>query len=193
MFSCRCNSTYRLRYWNSYQTLIHSGLTLNKLQQYLPLAVLKLKRFISINIAFLSVATVLTACGIETVANKSLIETYLLVATVLTACGIETERMHTATTPSSVATVLTACGIETAQFDLPCRAELEDGCNSTYRLRYWNASSQSIGLVNTSCNSTYRLRYWNILDIHELQLLNLKNVATVLTACGIETSWSLST
>ena len=36
------------------------------------------------------VATVLTACGIETVTFYSLITKSLFVATVLTACGIET-------------------------------------------------------------------------------------------------------
>ena len=39
---------------------------------------------------------------------------YLIVATVLTACGIETiPTEHGATRTTSVATVLTACGIET--------------------------------------------------------------------------------
>ena len=37
-----------------------------------------------------AVATVLTACGIETTKMAVNIEDYLLVATVLTACGIET-------------------------------------------------------------------------------------------------------
>ena len=61
------------------------------------------------------------------------------------------------------------------------------GCNSTYRLRYWNAlrwqisvtnarlqqhlpftvlklnnsTSLNIDIIKDSCNSTYRLRYWN--------------------------------
>ena len=60
-----CNSTYRLRYWNED----------NPLQDLLDQAV----------------ATVPTACGIETFRTNT---TYLLlqkVATVPTACGIETK------------------------------------------------------------------------------------------------------
>ena len=40
-----------------------------------------------------AVATVLTACGIETIAQEPLILSPNRVATVLTACGIETERV----------------------------------------------------------------------------------------------------
>ena len=62
------------------------------------------------------VATVLTACGIETDIEREVIAPDFPVATVLTACGIETcHESHLL--PSSyfrpVATVLTACGIET--------------------------------------------------------------------------------
>ena len=61
------------------------------------------------------VATVLTACGIETCKLHSLIISYSTeVATVLTACGIETRRYYHGTIKDlRVATVLTACGIET--------------------------------------------------------------------------------
>ena len=62
------------------------------LQQYLPLAVLKL-----INISqdskpsiYLHVATVLTACGIETLQLHMMMRHSLIVATVLTVYGIET-------------------------------------------------------------------------------------------------------
>ena len=59
-------------------------------------------------------------------------------------------------------------------------------CNSTYRLRYWNRGEEvnHFWSIN-SCNSTYRLRYWNPF----IRLLNLSNskVATVLTVYGIET------
>ena len=86
-----CNSTYRLRYWN-YIGLAPQG-TLRQ-----------------------EVATVLTACGIETVPSKYAVSiTALLVATVLTACGIETKNNSeiSAQNGAGVATVLTACGIET--------------------------------------------------------------------------------
>ena len=66
---------------------------LSLLQQYLPLAVLK--RFIVVCLAQKkSVATVLTACGIETITAASCIVGALTrVATVLTACGIETDQL----------------------------------------------------------------------------------------------------
>ena len=38
-----------------------------------------------------AVATVLTACGIETRVSKSMLQKQKSVATVLTACGIETQ------------------------------------------------------------------------------------------------------
>ena len=36
------------------------------------------------------------------------------------------------------------------------------GCNSAYRLRYWNFNSLEIIITLVSCNSAYRLRYWNM-------------------------------
>ena len=69
-----------------------------------------------LNTGFLepTVATVLTACGIETTLSYKLIVIILAVATVLTACGIETEvHPHDCLPKYCVATVLTACGIET--------------------------------------------------------------------------------
>ena len=60
-------------------------------------------------------------------------------------------------------------------------------CNSTYRLRYWNIMLGNNTIINeVSCNSTYRLRYWNKIDRIEELLVSMQ-VATVLTACGIET------
>ncbi len=59
------------------------------------------------------VATVLTACGIETIKGIRF-DWYTIVATVLTACGIETDSKElTVNLWHGVATVLTACGIET--------------------------------------------------------------------------------
>ncbi len=60
------------------------------MQQYLPLAVLKPHILGQLRNHLDLVATVLTACGIET--HNAIYEILLLfVATVLTACGIETE------------------------------------------------------------------------------------------------------
>ena len=66
-------------------------------------------------IHFKVVATVLTACGIETLAQHTCEIFSRTVATVLTACGIETLEMAYIDEAGilSVATVLTACGIET--------------------------------------------------------------------------------
>ena len=57
------------------------------------------------------------------------------VATVLTACGIETVySLVLVIFIKTVATVLTACGIET--IDWYCYLLRWKGCNSAYRLRY---------------------------------------------------------
>ena len=70
----------------------HHRLFFLSLQQYLPLAVLKLQcqSFYSAENTIDSVATVLTACGIETNKGRELHSAKEWVATVLTACGIET-------------------------------------------------------------------------------------------------------
>ena len=70
--------------------------------------------------------------------------------------------MNTVFLRDAVATVLTVYGIETgigSQF----HSLFSYGCNSTYRLRYWNLLKIFIFLLFlfSSCNSTYRLRYWN--------------------------------
>ena len=94
-----------------------------------------------INTGFLdpAVATVLTACGIETHSKKypMVLWDFLKVATVLTACGIETSFCIFASTliSSKVATVLTACGIETTEILTP-ETPVTESCNSAYRLRY---------------------------------------------------------
>ena len=89
-----CNSAYRLRYWNTTENLIHLQQRL-MLQQCLPLAVLK-------------------PSGIFTPYAASPFK----VATVLTACGIETHLPHFQYHKQKVATVLTACGIETGMNNL---------------------------------------------------------------------------
>ena len=159
------------------------------MQQYLPLAVLK-QQPRNIRDAFSNlVATVLTACGIETYLGQLDLSCILFVATVLTVYGIETN------------------------FNLcHCHVVLRCCCNSTYRLRYWNAAiinnqdartfklqqylpftvlKLSISTSSKSsfnrCNSTYRLRYWNF-AVLELPNTRPFCVATVLTVYGIETN-----
>ena len=73
VISPSCNSTYRLRYWNYACTLIWAAERLDtELQQYLPLAVLKQLLFYRRCGCKYLVATVPTACGIETFATVSL-------------------------------------------------------------------------------------------------------------------------
>ena len=85
-----------------------------ELQQYLPLAVLK-PTTVATAITFFIVATVPTACGIETLYLQQ-VKNLTLVATVPTACGIETIHQNVQRSncfQNTVATVPTACGIET--------------------------------------------------------------------------------
>ena len=71
--------------------------------------------YVRINSCKVFVATVPTACGIETVAFSFLLVATSRVATVPTACGIETcmQRRNKFMVDNAVATVPTACGIET--------------------------------------------------------------------------------
>ena len=118
-----------------------------------------------------------------------------------------------------VAIVLTACGIETTLLD-PVLNSFTLGCNSSYRLRYWNVYSitcyqsciscwlqQYLPLavlklvvrhlsiiqpgIPISCNSAYRLRYWNNSATPAFTFSKPIRVATVLTVYGIETSYHI--
>ena len=82
------------------------------LQQCLPLAVLKHVKTKPVNSGLTIVATVLTACGIETLTLFDVVLIVIRVATVLTACGIETKK------------------------DTLVKVRSLNGCNSAYRLRY---------------------------------------------------------
>ena len=185
-----CNSTYRLRYWNVKALAFWPCST--TLQQYLPFTVLKLKSSHNIT-SILSVATVLTVYGIETIEVIKSDFLYVFVATVLTVYGIETKwRIFSIRSTSLVATVLTVYGIETTLYFLTEACQLTVCCNSTYRLRYWNRQAEAALMrLRNGCNSTYRLRYWNSIKTY-LSSQYLK-VATVLTVYGIETNlWMLS-
>ena len=135
------------------------------------------------------VATVLTVYGIET--------SWCFERTVLCSCKLQQclpftvlkpflEQKPTFTTFYHVATVLTVYGIETSETSISFVGIL-NGCNSAYRLRYWNftISLKEPILLLTGCNSAYRLRYWNA--ILERKCLLVHPVATVLTVYGIET------
>ena len=110
----------------------------------------------------------------------------------LTACGIET-LIALATEPAikMVATVLTACGIETTRnitFYHFCFQSLQQ-CLPLAVLKPTSVLF-SFTLLFFSCNSAYRLRYWNDNSVAKFFAAKDK-VATVLTACGIETEHPL--
>ena len=109
------------------------------LQQCLPLAVLKHLAYVHL-----------------------LVEINMGVATVLTACGIETNPIRT---HSRWSLQLQQC-LPLVVLKLCCIKHVNVlqqliRCNSTYRLRYWNPTNSPALFACLSCNSTYRLRYWN--------------------------------
>ena len=159
-----CNSAYRLRYWN--------GLSSDKLSGGLSPGCNSAYRLRYWNLIFSledlrmssMVATVLTACGIETILNSHDVDT--------------TDQLLQQCLPLAV---LKRPSIFLQGVVLPTR------CNSAYRLRYWNKSGAMIShsTSQSRCNSAYRLRYWNAMFFFNNFIL--ESVATVLTACGIET------
>ena len=120
--TCCCNSTYRSRYWNA-TTFCSSP-----------------KRSM--------VATVLTVHGIETYWASNLL-TNFTVATVLTVHGIETNKLDISYNYLLVATVLTVHGIETLELSIVFLILF--GCNSTYRLRYWNTANSLPPSIFVDC------------------------------------------
>mgnify|MGYP003087518491 CR=1 FL=1 len=106
-----CNSTYRLRYWNYGFPNIHRQLWVATV-----LTACGIETWYEpcSKCTTSTVATVLTACGIETYHPVLIQQSHQIVATVLTACGIETQsHSYLLLLHKHVATVLTACGIET--------------------------------------------------------------------------------
>ena len=154
--ACCCNSAYRLRYWNL------TSLKTNVLSRKL-------------------VATVLTVYGIETFMMPSIVSPYWTVATVLTVYGIETSRFNIFTVtiffklqqclPFTVLKLI----IHTMIF-----ANCMVGCNSAYRLRYWN----DILVALPTLNSTIWLQQclpFTVLKLHN-DLEEVKNIL-VLQQC----------
>ena len=136
--TCCCNSTYRLRYWNDVFFIFYSRIIIRcnstyRLRYWNTSEVTKCNR----GIAY--VATVLTACGIETwkitlwwyyVLHRSCNSTYRLRYWNYSIWHLFLFFLYS--------------------------------CNSTYRLRYWNLlDNLGVAVLEQRCNSTYRLRYWN--------------------------------
>ena len=139
-----------------------------------------------INTGFLdpAVATVLTACGIETFSNLPLeitsikLQQYLPLAVLKPAKALlqVTKFMLQQYLPLAVLKrVLATLSANTSSLQqyLPLavlkhicymfKRSISCGCNSTYRLRYWNTGVTTLHRFRfyKRCNSTYRLRYWN--------------------------------
>ena len=164
-----------------------------KLQQYLPLAVLKLFLTSDTFTTNFWVATVLTACGIET---------FLRIRSTCNGTTVSCNSTYRLRYWNSMliyrwVSRLYRCNstyrlrywnIFHSIFDV----FVISGCNSTYRLRYWNNGSPLTYYKCHiyCCNSTYRLRYWN-LHVFDTEYEEFFCVATVLTACGIETAFVL--
>ena len=162
--SIGCNSAYRLRYWNDEQGKRIKTATL-WLQQCLPLAVLKLSLSKKLVHIFLIVATVLTACGIETVAGCNIrqpfkklqqclplavlkllsqkftvIDISIKLQQCLPLAVLKHEETHTEVTPAPEE--LQQClplAVLKLVFHLTIKQKFQS-CNSAYRLRYWNSS-----------------------------------------------------
>ena len=82
------------------------------------------------------VATVLTACGIETynIGLQRLLNRVLQQCLPLAVLKLDVDVVEDATS-INVATVLTACGIETREIYIAVHKTIYS-CNSAYRLRY---------------------------------------------------------
>ena len=162
----------------------------NWLQQYLPLAVLKLAE-ITFDIKtfdvelqqYLPLAVLKLFSRIHTLAAS-------IVATVLTACGIETymDILLFKMTPYLVATVLTACGIETLR-KCSLVVVLQYRLQQYLPLAVLKPASSSIffGRAAIAALQQYLPLAVLKLSVNKLYLACNPRVATVLTACGIET------
>ena len=134
------------------------------LQQYLPLAVLKLYLLFFFIDSHFELQQYLPLAVLKRTISAGLPLSWK-VATVLTACGIET---------LAVIVTVTRPVFSSLQQYLPLAVLKLFYCFPEFFIEFW------------SCNSTYRLRYWNTdTNCHNYHTLYL--VATVLTACGIET------
>ena len=117
IFRQRCNSTYRLRYWNWFSRIHTFACSRPLLQQYLPFTVLKPIEYCYTIFINNIVAIALTACGIETVTP------YLF---------MYLHRLYSCNSAYRL-----------RYWNLPRIAYLLVpivflSCNSTYRLQYWN-------------------------------------------------------
>ena len=180
-----CNSTYRLRYWNpegklqklTLQRNVATALTacgietaetssalisLIKLQQHLPLAVLKLSLVLAKDFGSglqqhlpLAVLKHMDRPHI-TLQQREALQQHLPLAVLKLKSGLFTRLKNILLQQHLPLAVL-----KRSLYFL-WRYIMNNRCNSTYRLRYWNSHIKfRYGAHLSCCNSTYRLRYWN--------------------------------
>ena len=134
------------------------------LQQHLPFTVLKRYHLLAVKKHSHAVATAPTVYGIETrILHQSKLGN-LQVATAPTVYGIETREVLTTFKEDEI----------WLQQHLPFTV-----------LKRTISTFHSFLITTIGCNSTYRLRYWNILKA--VILIWWYDVATALTVYGIET------
>ena len=144
-----CNSTYRLRYWNSITHKFSDNIF--RLQQHLPFTVLKHGNIPQ------DISDMIYGCNstyrlrywnkVDYTANRGIDEG--MVATALTVYGIETS--------------INWCGFD----------PIDKGCNSTYRLRYWN---WGIFLYIWTCCVKYVATALTVYGIETLHFWGSKNL-----------------
>ena len=158
-----CNSAYRLRYWNKY--LESESPDIFKLQQCLPFTVLKLEGFSEFTFRYFR------CCN--SAYRLRYWNAILKWNTLSISVGLQQCLPFTVLKPSGFAVFATSdwsCNIPTV-YGIETRNQSTRklflvSCNSTYRLRYWNAvCALQPAQTQSGCNSTYRLRYWNAVSI----------------------------
>ena len=158
----RCNSAYRLRYWNCSE--FHEQDWKSLVAIVLTVYGLKHSNILEPNFAQENVAIVLTVYGIETFQFRYCNHRWSFVATAPTVYGIETTKL---------------------QHQVPLL--VQTSCNSTYCLRYWNwifvFNSFGWRISLQQCLPFTVLKLLHVFSIHIMDI----NVATVLIVYGIET------
>ena len=113
-----------------------------------------------------------------------------IVATVLTVYGIETVPTLRDSQETRIGSLQQYLPFTVLKHLLSKRLLLENnvGCNSTYRLRYWNFSNWLKHILSICTLVATALTVYGIETHHlQFQYQYYSHVATALTACGIET------
>ena len=163
-------------------------LAIDRLQQCLPLAVLKRCKSVLSYMEEWWVATVPTACGIETCSPRLNLYFFL--------CWLQ-QCLPLAVLKLLYKYVIVAIRSDKLQQCLPLavlklnsmisQSRVFESCNSAYRLRYWNSRNLAVVLLVIELQQCLPLAVLKQQFVRSLVHIMLVHVATVLTACGIET------